>query len=261
MLIRVRTVVRIVGGLSAGTVAVAAIPVVEGAMLWRSARPPVPGPHVQDGLVGDDPLGEPLALVWLGDSLASGIGAGCADASFPRKAATLVGAAEGRNVQLTCYARPGSCTADVLAEQVPAAVARLGPGDIAVVTVGANDVGNFTWPWRFSRRYTAIIEALTATGATVIAVGLPNMGAATVMPQPLRTIIGWMSRTADRRVRTIAGTHGAHHVRIHARPARRTEPLAYLAADEWHPNDETYHLWAGRVAALLNLLLLARATA
>lgn len=218
----------------------------------------MPGPHDQDGFLVEDHPGEALPIVWLGDSLASGVGAGSAASSFPRRAAALVGAA-GRNVHLTCLARPGSRTVDVLSNQVPAAVAQLGPGHVAIVTVGSNDVGSFTVPWRFSRRYTSIIAALSGTGATVIAVGLPNMGAATVMPQPLRAIIGRVGRTADRRVRTIAGSHGAHFVRIDETPPRRTEPLTYLAADEWHPNDETYHRWAGYVAAMLNIVLVAHA--
>ena len=258
--ISARTILRAAGGLTTLGAAVAAIPIVEGVILWRSARPPVPGPHHQDGFVDEASAGTPLSIVWLGDSLASGIGAGCADSSFPRRAASLVGA-EGRNVHLTCLAKPGSRSCDVLADQIPLARERLGAGDVAIVTVGSNDVGTFTLPWIFSRRYTQIIDALTATGATVVAVGLPNMGAATVMPQPLRSIVGWMGRTADRRVRTIAGTRGAHHVAIDEKPARRTAPSTYLAADEWHPNDETYHRWAGRVAALLNLVLVAHATA
>lgn len=240
-------------GAGVGSLVALAVPAIQGLLVWRTARPAVPGPHVQDRVVlGARDAEEPLALVWLGDSLAAGVGAGSPEASFPLKAASLCSEADGRSLHLTCLARSGACAADVLAEQVPAAVARLGPGAIAVVTVGANDVGSFTRPKRFRRDYSAILTALADTDATVIAVGLPHMGSAAVMARPLRTIVGFVGRHADRQVRRMAEAHGAHYVHIAVRAPWGTKPKTYLAADKWHPNDETYHLWAGRVASLLS---------
>jgi lysophospholipase L1-like esterase len=199
--------------------------------------------------------GEPLTLVWLGDSLACGVGAATPEAAFPRKAATLWSAADGRAVHLTCLARPGACTADVLAEQVPVAQELLGPGRAAVVTVGSNDIGSLNHPGRYRRDYAAVLAALAATGATVVAVGLPDMGSAVVMRRPLRTLARWVGGNADRQVRRMAEAHGAHYVHIAVRAPRGTPSHEYLAADRWHPNDETYHRWAEGVAALLTPLL------
>lgn len=243
-------------GTLAGSVAVA-VPTIQGLVLWRTKRPPVPGPHDQDGVVGSldgDPGAgaAPMTVVWLGDSLASGVGAGSPDSSFPRLAAALCSSAERRSVHLTCLARPGACTADVLREQVPTAVERLGPGSVAVVTVGSNDVGSFNRPRRFRRQYTTLLDQLSSTGASVVAVGLPHMGSAKVMARPLRTIIGLMGNHADRQVRRLADQGGAHYVKIADR-ARGAKPLTYLAADRWHPNDDTYRSWAMRVAPLLAL--------
>lgn len=242
-----------------GSLVAVAVPTIQGVVVWRTARPAVPGPHPQDGLVvgcPDDTA--PLTLVWLGDSLASGVGAETADAAFPRRAAALSSAAEGRSIDLTCLAQPGACAADVLRDQVPAAVAHLGPGTVAVVTVGSNDVGSLQ-PRRFRREYAAILQALTTTGAMVVAVGLPHIGSAAVMARPLRTIVGLVGRHADRQVRGLAAAHGAQYVSIAVRAPWGTKPKTYLAADKWHPNDDTYHLWAGRVAALLGPVLAARA--
>ena len=236
-----------------------AVPTIQGVVVWRTARPAVPGPHLQDGLFpGPADSAAPVTLIWLGDSLASGIGADSPEASFPRKAAELACSAGGRSVHLTCLAQPGACAADVLDDQVPTAVRVLGPEAVAVVTVGSNDIGSLHSPRRFRRDYSAILDQLSATGATVIAVGLPHIGSAAVMARPLRTIVGWVGRRADRQVRRLAAAHGAHYVHIAVRAPWGTHPQTYLAADRWHPNDATYRMWADRVALRLSPLLTAQ---
>ena len=245
---------RVAGYVAAGLAAVVAIPIVQGALLSLTDRPEVPGPHHQDGLIpstaGAD---EPLHLVWLGDSLASGVGADTPDGAFPRKAASLFCANDDRSVALTCLAREGARANDVLTDQVPAATALIGRAAVAVITVGSNDVGSLTRPRHFRHDYDAILASLTATGATVIAVGLPDIGSAKVIRQPLRSLARWAGRRADSQIRSIARRHGAHFVDIDLR-AGRTNPAVYLAADRYHPNNETYAMWAGRVAALLTLV-------
>jgi hypothetical protein len=71
------TLRRLAALVAAGTAAVAAVPVIQGAVVSRGRRPFVPGPHEQDGLIhGTLDDHEPVAFVWMGDSLASGDGAG-----------------------------------------------------------------------------------------------------------------------------------------------------------------------------------------
>ena len=250
----------VAGGLvAAGSLAaLAAIPVLQGVGTWRTARPPVPGPHPQDGLVGGAGDGaDPITLVWLGDSLACGVGAATPDSSFPRKAAALWCEADGHAVDLICLAQPGACVADVLTGQVPTAIRGLGRGAVAVVTVGSNDIGSLGGPRRFGRAYATVLQSLIATGATVIAVGLPHLGSAVVMRRPLRSIANLVGLHADRTVRRLAQDHGAHYVHIAVRAPRGTDPETYLAADRWHPNDATYQLWADRVVTRLRPLFVA----
>jgi lysophospholipase L1-like esterase len=248
------------GGLAiAGSLTVLAIPVIQGIGTWRTTRPPVPGPHPQDGLLeGAVPGTAPITLVWLGDSLACGVGAATPDSSLPRKAAALWCEADGHAVDLVCLAQPGAGVADVLATQVPAAIPALAAGAVAVVTVGSNDVGSTRGPRRFRRDYAAVLEALVATGATVIALGLPHLGSAVVMRRPLRSIASLAGRYTDRVVRRLAESHGAHYVHIAVRAPRGTDPVTYLAADRWHPNDATYQLWAEGVVTRLRPLRVAR---
>jgi lysophospholipase L1-like esterase len=252
--------VLLAGGLvAAGSLAALAVPIIQGVGTWRTARPPVPGPHAQDGLVGGDGDGaDPITVVWLGDSLACGVGATTPEGSLPRKAAALWCEADGHSVDLLCLARPGASVADVLVRQVPEATPGLGAGTVAVVTVGSNDVGSPRGPHRFRRDYAAVLDALVATGATVIAVGLPHLGSAVVMRRPLRSLASLAGRYADRTVRRVAESHGAHYVHIAVRAPRGTDPVTYLAADRWHPNDATYHLWADRVVTRLRPLVVAQ---
>ncbi|MGZ4703589.1 MAG: SGNH/GDSL hydrolase family protein [Acidimicrobiales bacterium] len=251
---------RLVGGcLVAGTAAAVAVPLVQGAVLWATERPEVPGPHGLDG-VHPAPGGghTPLDLVWLGDSLASGVGADTADQAFPVRAASLYGASLGRPVALTCLALPGANTADVVAHQLPVAVERLTAGSVAVLTVGSNDVAGLTSPRQFRAGYGAMLQALVATGAIVVAVGLPDIGAVTAMGQPLRGLAGWVGRRASRQVSAMATAHGAHYLAIDTRPPRGTPWAVFLAADRWHPNADTYAMWADGFVGLMERVSLSR---
>jgi lysophospholipase L1-like esterase len=244
---------RLAGGvLAAGSLAVVAVPIIQGAVMWATERPSVPGPHGLDGVrPAEGDVDDPLELVWLGDSLASGVGADSADQAFPSRAASLYGASLGRSIALTCLAIPGACAADVLAHQLPAAVDRLCPGSVAVLTVGSNDVASLTNPRRFRAGYAAMLQALVATGAVVVAVGLPDIGAVTAMGQPLRGLAGWVGRRASRQVSELAHAHGAHFLPIDTRPPRGTPWPVFLAADRWHPNADTYAMWADGFVGLM----------
>ena len=96
-----------------------------------------------------------------------------------------------------------------------------------------------------------ILDRLVATDATVIAMGLPDIGAAKVMAQPLRSLAGWVGRNADRAVQRLAARAGAHYVGIDVSPPWGTAAHVYLAADRWHPNNDTYRVWADRLARTL----------
>ena len=221
-------------------------------MLWATERPTVPGPHGLDRLhPAAEMLEQPLNMVWLGDSLASGVGADSADQAFPARAASLYGAVLGRSVDIISLAEPGACTADVLDRQLPVAVDRLAPGMLAVLMVGSNDVATLTTPRRFRAGYSTMLGALAATGAVVVAVGLPDIGAVTAMRQPLRGMAGWVGRRASRQVRALAGEHGAHFLEIDVRPPRGTASAVFLAADRWHPNNDTYAMWADGFVGLM----------
>jgi len=224
----------------------AAVPAIELLVFRRWGWSPAPGPYELNGTVGDG--AGPARWVWLGDSLSAGVGAERADEALPRLTAARVAADAGCSVDLRCVAVPGAACADVLEGQVPLAVGLLGEGTVAIVAVGCNDVLQLVRPTVFRARYAAVIEALAATGATVFAVGIPDLGSMiAVMHQPLRSMVGASARYLDRIVREVARDAGAEYVAVAA-----PMPPAMLSADRLHPNGRGYRAWASLVAARIN---------
>ncbi len=106
----------------------------------------------------------------------------------------------------------------------------------------------------FRVTYTAILRALAATGSTVVAVGVPDLGSTMArMAQPLRAIVGWAAWRLDSIVRDVACEAGVSYVAINSTvsAAGRRWGRAELSADGWHPNREGYRIWGDRVAAHL----------
>lgn len=202
-----------------------------------------------DGRVGDA-TGTPLRVVWLGDSTAAGVGVDEPADALP----TVVAAALGRPVDLTVLAVSGDTIGDVLADQVPVAAALV--PDVVFVSVGANDVTHLTTQDDFGGRYRALLDLLPAD-AEVVLLGVPDMGAAPRLAQPLRAIAGYRGRELDEVVREVVVEAGARYVPIAEAtgPTFRAEPDRMFAADGYHPSALGYRLWADAVLAEVDHLV------
>lgn len=196
-------------------------------------------------------------LVWLGDSTAAGVGAGAPDGALPGQVAAGLDA-DARSVAgpaapvpaVTVLAVSGARVADVLADQVPK-VAGLRP-DLVLISVGANDAIHLTGRGTFRRNYEEVVRALPS-GVPVVLLGVPDMGAIPRFRQPLRALSGWRGRRIDAEVRKVAGATGAVYVDIAGPtgPPFRRDPDRYFAADDFHPRDAGYALWADAVLKVL----------
>ena len=202
-------------------------------------------PLALDTTIGNSaPAGGPLRMLWLGDSTAAGVGASGPDGALPRQVASRL----GRPVQLTVLAISGDQVEDVIDKQLPK-VASLDP-DVVFLSIGANDVVHFTSKDSFTSRYRRLLDQLGTT--PVIALGVPDMGAAPRFAQPLRAIAGWRGRALDEVVGAVAKATGSAYVDIAGPtgPSFRAQPERFFSADDYHPSDEGYRRWADAVLEL-----------
>lgn len=235
-----------------------------GALAYAQARRAVARPGENevgfyvDGLVGP-PGATPRRMVWIGDSLAAGLGATSAEVSLPR----FVAAARGETVNVHSYATPGATSTDVVEHQLPAlelfrhGLAEIGQRIDAIgVTVGSNDIASFTPRHRLRRNLHAIVEA--AEGSPLAFVSIPQLGDALRLPNPLRSFARLRAAWLDRAIRRVAAAYSTvEYAPVRRRPEwiRRADRAKFLSADLFHPSGSGYAIWASRVGEAFDALL------
>jgi lysophospholipase L1-like esterase len=226
------------------------------AVCWIEARVARNGPQLcgtppaSDGRHGHGD-GAPLRILWLGDSLAVGVGV---DEPHEVPAAQLAHhLAHPCDVQLRAVA--GATTADVLDVQL--AGIDTSTIDVVVVQVGANDVACMVGRRRFRTNYRRILAAVE--GRPVVCVGIPDFAAAERLAEPLRSIAGARGRMLDAIIRAESRAAGAAYVDISSRPAHLDRPAtrALLSPDRYHPGPSGYSIWAVRIADSMRALALS----
>jgi lysophospholipase L1-like esterase len=203
-------------------------------------------PFELSGEVGTGSGAPAIDMAWIGDSVTAGVGASGVDASLPR----LVASALGRPVRLNVFAVSGEKVAGALDEQVPR-IEELAPApDVVILEIGANDVTHLTGRGDFREEYAELLDRVIATGAEhVVSLGIPAFHTTPRFLQPLRAIVGWRARRLDSDIREAASARGVTYVDIAGATgdAFGDDPQRYYAADDFHPSDAGYELWAAAV--------------
>jgi len=207
-------------------------------------EPASPIPAGIEACVGCDGLDPPLRTAWLGDSTAAGVGTAAAEGVIGRQVASRL----GRAMDVRVLASSGDRVDDVIAQQLPRLAADV---QVVFISVGANDATHLARTGTFSSSYERLLAGVPPTACTVL-LGLPDLGSAPRLAQPLRAVAGWRGRSLDREVRQLARRSGATYVDIAGLtgPAFRRD-RALFAADGYHPNDAGYALWAGAVTSAM----------
>ncbi|HEU4320734.1 MAG TPA: SGNH/GDSL hydrolase family protein [Acidimicrobiia bacterium] len=195
-----------------------------------------------------DPSGEfghvslpTIKVAALGDSSITAPGVGSPDEIWVRILANRLAAS--RRVILKSYAIGGSMAHNVLADQVGPAV-EFGP-DLALVSVGANDVLKGVPTRVFRSNLDQVVTTLSGTGATVIQSGVGVMGTVPRLYPPLSTLMSRRSGRFDRIHREIAAKHGTHVIDQRSDDARLwNRDRSLWAEDYFHVSAAGHARWA-----------------
>jgi lysophospholipase L1-like esterase len=181
-------------------------------------------------------------FVSLGDSITLGMGDPVPDGSGWRGWPALL--ANGlREPALYNLATTGAQSHHVESVQLPEALA-LRP-DIASVVVGVNDTlrGGFD-PRRTGASVSRIVEALTATGAVVLTMRLPDPGQMLGVPSALARPLGRRMRMVNDELDAVAARFGTVHFDAASDPD--TYDRRNWSVDRLHPNERGHRLIACR---------------
>lgn len=188
--------------------------------------------------------GPPLRLLVLGDSAAAGVGVATQDEALSGR--LLAELAPRHRVRWRLLAHTGDDLARV-AERLPALAGER--FDVAVLSIGVNDVTGRTPPARFARGYAELLARLRQAHGVrhAVVTPVPPMQLFPALPQPLRWYLGGGARRLNLALAAqLARTPGC--VLLHA-PYPMDSSL--MAADGFHPGARANVLWARAAAAAI----------
>lgn len=180
--------------------------------------------------------GTPVELLFVGDSIAAGLGAERPKDVLGARVAKGVAGFLGRPVQLRTVASVGAESRD-LERQLD----RLPEGyrpDVAVVIVGGNDVTHRTPVGVAAAHLEAAVTRLRALGADVVVGTCPDLGALRPVPQPLRSLGGQASHHLARAQAAAADRAGARVVSLRRAVGHLffANPDDMFSLDRFHPS-------------------------
>ncbi len=211
----------------------------------RRVTPRLPEPPgAREGVAGSAHLPR-LRVLIVGDSAAAGVGASTQAQALSGQLVALL--ANDFRVHWKLCAQTGLTSAQLVTHlaQVPA-----DQFDLAVVSVGVNDVTAGIKPRQWHQRLDALTELLRERFSVrqILLSPLPPMHRFTALPQPLRWYLGLQAQRLNQ------GLQRYVQASAHCAPVALDYPLeqsvdkAMLAADGFHPGERAYAHWAGQVA-------------
>lgn len=181
--------------------------------------------------------GARLGLLVLGDSAAAGVGAETQDEALIGQLRDRL--ARRHRVDWRLLATSGHTAADALGALGAFEDFRI---DMAVTSVGVNDVVARTPVRRFRHTVGDLVDGLRRRGARgIVLSGVPPMGRFPVLPQPLRAVLGARATELDAVLAEVARERGVSHLPMHFADGLGPE---HMAADGFHPGPAIYRAWA-----------------
>lgn len=220
---------------------------IEAELAKRIVGSPFDGAPDDNGTYGYGP-GDPVRFVMLGDSTAAGMGATHREQTIGAIIAHGVAALSGRPVELANVAVVGAESSQ-LGDQVVRALERVPAPDVAVISIGANDVTHRNDRTAMVRHLEMAVSRLREVGAEVVVATCPDFGALQPLPQPLKWLARRWSRdlAAAQTVAVVEAGGRAVSVGNLLGPSFISEPKVMFSEDRFHPSPAGY----ARLAAAL----------
>ncbi|MEN9451846.1 MAG: hypothetical protein RLZZ369_905 [Pseudomonadota bacterium] len=208
----------------------------------RQVTPKLPEPEgARHGTTGQGPA---LRVLILGDSAAAGVGVDHQSQALTGQLVQQLAA--HHQVSWTLLAQTGHNTQQVLAmlQQHPDDAF-----DVAVVSVGVNDVTSSVKPARWIAQQQSLIDLVQQRfGAQHIVLSpVPPMHRFPALPQPLRWFLGQRAHQLNRQLQSWSRTQAPCTLLQNDFPMQPD----MMAADGFHPSAATYKLWADNVAQVI----------
>ena len=201
---------------------------------------PFDGAPEDDGIYGAAP-GQPIRLMVLGDSTAAGMGAETGTQTIGAILANGLAAIMGRSVQLTNEAVVGAVSSDLIA-QLSRALGREDHFDVAVISIGANDVTHRIDHAVAVRHLQRTVRYLTSLEVPVVVGTCPDLGTVEPIPFPLNHLLRRWSRDMAARQTVAVVEAGGRSVSLGdlLGPEFEASPKIMFSQDHFHPSAAGY---------------------
>lgn len=209
------------------------------AVLWPA---PPQDQFDPSGTYGTGP-GVPLRVVAVGDSTLTAPGVRDESEIWVAEVCRRLSESTGRAVELGSFGVGGATAAQVAETQLASALAF--EPDLALVSVGANDVIRGVRWSRLVADLDHIVSTLVESGAPVITSGVGDLGSIPRLAPPLRQMATALGRRADRAHGVVANRHSAVKALQWDWAAREFRTRSDIwSIDRFHPNREGHLIWA-----------------
>ena len=155
-----------------------------------------------------------ISYVALGDSLTSGVGVPSFESSYTYNVAQRI-VKPNQQIDLTPLSTPGFKAKDIITTHLDTAIAM--QPNLVTVLIGVNDVhGMSPSAKEFQNNYEKIVRKLkTETRADIYVIGIPYIGADSLIWQPYSDYYGMRTKMFNKTIRDIADKYGVHYVDLY----------------------------------------------
>ena len=196
---------------------------------------------------------KPKRVLFVGDSLVSGVGGSSEEAArgppLARRVSRLLADAYGVEVEWRALGETGSDVSVIRRKLLPQIV---GEYDVVIIMVGLNDFKHLArgelWrtPWAFGRELAELVDEVKArTGGRVVLPAYPMAIAG--VAEPLKSYMGLIAAAWDAQKKSIAAEGAATFVDVFS----TDDDAGYTASDRVHPNEKGYELWSSHIASAI----------